>query len=90
MRPEVRAIVSTYQDRLRYFRGLQQVPGSTWTDETVSRWMVPHLAAAADALYRLGLDRDEISELLAEREPTQPPPRNLGQYVNDLFRARGG
>jgi hypothetical protein len=90
MRPQVRAVVETYHHRLSYFRGLQAIPGSTWTAETVSRWMVPHLAAAAQALYRLGLDRDQVTELLAEREPAQPPPRNLGQYVNELFRARGG
>jgi hypothetical protein len=85
-----RAVVETYQRRLAYFRGLQDIPGSTWTAETVSRWMVPHLHDATQALYRLGLTRDEVAELLAEPEPTQPKARNLGQYVNDMLRARGG
>jgi hypothetical protein len=87
--PEAQAIVSRYQDRLAYFRGLQRIPGSTWTAETVSRWMVPHVAEAAAALYRLGLDRDQVAELLAEPEPTQPAA-SLGQHINDLFRTRGG
>ena len=84
------AVVDTYQERLRHFRELQRIPGSTWTEATVRRWMVPHLAAAAQALYRLGLNRDQVAELLAEPEPTQPPPRDLGQYVNNLLRTRGG
>ena len=85
---QAQAVVDTYQRRLAYFRGLQAIPGSNWTAESVSRWMVPHLHGAAQALYRLGQTRQEVSELLAEPEPAQPAP-SLGQYVNDLFRTRG-
>jgi hypothetical protein len=86
---QARAVVENYQRRLAYFRGLQAVPGSNWTAETVNRWMVPHLAVAAQALYRMGYNRQEASELLAEPEP-QPAPETLGAFVNELFRARGG
>jgi hypothetical protein len=87
---QAQAVVDTYQRRLAYFRGLQAIPGSNWTAETVNWWMVPHLAAAAEALYRLGHTRQEVSELLAEPEPAQPSAGSLGQYVNELFRTRGG
>jgi hypothetical protein len=86
---QAQAVVDTYQRRLAYFRGLQAIPGSNWTAETVNRWMVPHLHAAAQALYRLGHTRQEVRELLAEPEPA-PSATSLGQYVNDLFRTRGG
>jgi hypothetical protein len=79
------AVVETYHRRLSYFRGLQAIPGSNWTAETMNRWMVPHVAAAAQALYRMGHTRQEVSELLAEPEPTKSAP-NLGAFVNDLFR----
>jgi hypothetical protein len=83
---QVRAIVSRYQDRLAYFRGLQQLPGSTWTDSTVSRWMVPHLAEAAQALYRLGLDRDQVAGLLAEPSPEPRPARTISEHMNRVIR----
>lgn len=87
---QAQAVVETYQRRLGYFRGLAALPNSNWTAETVNRWMVPHLHAAAQALYRLGHTRQEVSELLAEPEPTQPAPETLGAFVNELFRTRGG
>jgi hypothetical protein len=83
---QVRAIVSRYQDRMAYFRGLQQLPGSTWTDSTVSRWMVPHLAEAAQALYRLGLDRDQVAGLLAEPSSKSRPTRTTAEFMNNLIR----
>jgi hypothetical protein len=86
----VRAIVGRYLERLRYFQGLQQVPLSTWTDSDVAGAMAPHCHTAADALYRLGLTDQQVADLLVEPEPAQPPASSLGQYVNDLFRARGG
>jgi hypothetical protein len=86
---QAQAVVESYQRRLAYFRGLQAIPGSNWTAESVSRWMVPHLHAAAQALYRLGHSRDEVAALLTEPEPAQPPA-SLGQYVNELFRTQGG
>jgi hypothetical protein len=86
MTPEVEGVVSRYQDRLAYFRGLQRIPGSTWTAETVSRWMVPHLAEAASQLYRLGLDRDQVAELLAEPSPEPRPARTISEHMNRVIR----
>ena len=85
----VRAIISAYRDRLAYFQGLQQLPGSTWTDADVTGAMRPYRDDAKQALYRVGLDADQVASLLAEPEPTQPPPRSLSQYINERFRARG-
>jgi predicted DNA-binding helix-hairpin-helix protein len=83
----VRAIIDGYRHRLAYFRGLQQIPGSTWTDATVAEAMRPHRADAADALYRAGLDRDQVAGLLAEPDPQPKPARTLTEHINQLFRA---
>jgi hypothetical protein len=83
---QVRAIVDRYQDRLAYFRGLAAVPGSNWTAATVDRWMLPHRAEAAAALYRLGLDRDQVAGLLAEPSPEPRPPGTISEHMNRVIR----
>ena len=83
---QVRAVIETYHRRLSSFRALQQVPGSTWTDTDVAMAMVPHRADAKDALYRAGLDRDQVQGLLAEPSPEPRPARTLAEHMNRLIR----
>ena len=83
--PPVRAIVSRYRDRLAYFRGLQQLPGSTWTDADVAEAMESHRAEVTSALYRVGLDADQAAGLLAEPNPEPKPAGTLSEFVNALF-----
>jgi hypothetical protein len=89
LQQRVRAIVSGYRDHLARFRALQQVPGSTWTDAGVAKAMRPYRDDAKAALYRVGLDADQVAELLAEPSLQPRPARNLGEHMNRLIRGGG-
>jgi hypothetical protein len=86
LQQRVRAIVSGYRAHLARFRALQEIPGSTWTDATVAEAMRPYRADATAALYRAGLDADQVAELLAERSPQPRPAKNMSEWVDQLFR----
>jgi hypothetical protein len=86
MLQQVSAIVSHYRRDLAYFQGLQQMQDSTWTDADVRQYMGPHRAEAERTLTRLGLDADQVAELLAEPEREPTPARTLGEHMNRLIR----
>jgi hypothetical protein len=52
----------------------------------VAEAMAPHRADAEQALYRAGLDRDQVAGLLAEPRPEPTPARTLGEYMNRVIR----
>ena len=83
---QVRAIVSRYRDHLARFRALHQVPGSNWSDAMVAEAMRPYRADAKTALHRVGLDADQVAELLADPSPRPRPARTLSEHMNAIIR----
>jgi hypothetical protein len=82
----VRAIVSRYRDHLARFRALQHVPGSNWSDAMVDEAMRSYRADAKSALRRVGLDADQVAELLADPSPQPRPARTLSEHMNAIIR----
>jgi hypothetical protein len=86
MTPEMRGVVRAYRNQLAYYRGLQQVAGSNWTDAMVAKAMAPHRADAEHALYRHGFTRDQVAEALADPSPWPRPARTVSEHMNRLIR----
>jgi hypothetical protein len=51
--------------------------------------MRPYRDDAEQALYRVGLDRDQVAELLGEPSPVQQPARTVSEHMNRIIRGGG-